>query len=119
MRSSGGSTPRCSLSFGRDAVDCARIDVRVRTGIGPDDDGRASMAAGTTGGRTESEASIGQLVAGIQRDLSTLVRGEIELAKAELRESAEQAGVGGALFAAAAFLAVLASIVGSVALGYA
>ncbi|MBD0293389.1 MAG: phage holin family protein [Jiangellaceae bacterium] len=77
------------------------------------------MAADVPGESIQPEASIGQLVAGIRQDLNALVRGEIELAKAELRDSAAQAGVGAGLLGAAAYLAVLASIVGSVALGYA
>ena len=68
---------------------------------------------------TDADASIGQLVAGIQKDLTALVRGEIELAKAELQQSAARAGLGGALFAAAAFLILLAVVLGSVALAYA
>jgi ABC-type uncharacterized transport system fused permease/ATPase subunit len=74
--------------------------------------------AGPTG-EADSDASIGSLVAGIQQDLTMLVRGEVELAKAELRESANRAGVGAGLLAAAAFLVVLATVLISIAIGYA
>jgi uncharacterized membrane protein YqjE len=67
----------------------------------------------------DSEASIGALVAGIQQDVSTLVRGELELAKAELRESAQRAGAGAGMLGAAAFLVLLATVLISIALGYA
>ena len=76
------------------------------------------MAARPTGSSAGSDASIGELVAGIQQDLSTLVRGEVELAKAELRESAQRAQAGAGMLAAAAFLAVLAVVLISIALGY-
>jgi hypothetical protein len=64
------------------------------------------------------DPSIGQLVASIKEDLTGLVRGEIDLAKAELRESAGRAGLGGALGAMAGYLAMLASILLSIAAAY-
>ena len=48
------------------------------------------------------EPSIGTLVQSATADLSTLVRAEIELAKAELGKSAKKAGVGAGAFGAAA-----------------
>jgi Putative Actinobacterial Holin-X, holin superfamily III len=75
------------------------------------------MAARPTG--ADSDASIGALVVGIQQDISSLVRGEVELAKAEMRESASRAGAGAGLLGAAAFLVVLATVLISIALGYA
>jgi Putative Actinobacterial Holin-X, holin superfamily III len=76
------------------------------------------MAARPTDSGADSDASIGELVAGIQQDITTLVRGEIELAKAELRESAQRAGAGAGMLGAAAFLALLAVVLISIALGY-
>ena len=76
------------------------------------------MAARPTGSAADAEASIGALAAGIQQDVTALVRGEIELAKAELRESAGRAGAGAGMLAAAAFLIVLAVVLISIALGY-
>jgi hypothetical protein len=67
---------------------------------------------------SDADPSIGRLVAGIQQDLTILVRGEIELAKAELRQSAAQGGLGGGLIGAAAFLVLLAVVLGSIALAY-
>ncbi len=46
--------------------------------------------------------SLGTMISGVTQDLSTLLRGEIELAKAELRDSARNAGKGGGLLAGAA-----------------
>ncbi len=51
------------------------------------------------------ERSLGQLVAAVSKDLSTLVRGEIALAKAELSSQVKKAGIGGGLLAAAAVVA--------------
>ncbi len=62
-----------------------------------------------------TEASIGELLAGISRDVSSLVRAEVELAKAELKVSARRAALGGAMFAAAASLGALALVLALVA----
>ncbi|WP_262284349.1 phage holin family protein [Micromonospora sp. MA102] len=60
--------------------------------------------------KERTQASVGELLGDVTRDLSTLVRKEVELAKAELREEASQAGKAGGMFGGAAlagFLAVL------------
>lgn len=66
----------------------------------------------------ETDPTIGRLVADASRDISTLISKEIELAKSELKISAKFGGVAVGLFAAAAFIAVLAIIMLSVALAY-
>ncbi|WP_410814546.1 phage holin family protein [Micromonospora sp. 067-2] len=56
------------------------------------------------------QASVGDLLGDVTRDLSTLMRQEVELAKAELREEASQAGKAGGMFGGAGlagFLAIL------------
>lgn len=45
--------------------------------------------------------SLGTMISGVTEDLSTLVRGEIELLKAEVRETARTAGKGGGMIAGA------------------
>lgn len=60
--------------------------------------------------KERTQASVGDLLGDVTRDLSTLMRKEVELAKAELREEASQAGKAGGMFGAAGlagFLAVL------------
>jgi hypothetical protein len=60
--------------------------------------------------KERAQASVGDLLGDVTRDVSTLVRKEIELAKAELREEATQAGKAGGMFGGAAlagFLTVL------------
>jgi len=51
--------------------------------------------------RSTADGSVGQLVQSAMADMSTLVRAEIELAKAELGRSAKKAGIGGGAFGAA------------------
>lgn len=50
---------------------------------------------------TSNDASVGELLGEVTRDLSTLLRQEIELAKAETRQSVQQAAKGGSMFAGA------------------
>ncbi|MUU71097.1 phage holin family protein [Pseudarthrobacter sp. GA104] len=46
-------------------------------------------------------ASLGELLGDVTRDLSTLMRQEVELAKAELKQSADKAGKGSGMLAGA------------------
>lgn len=65
--------------------------------------------------------SLGDLLGEVTRDLSTLMRQEVELAKAELKESASKAGRGGGMLAGAGvaghFVLLFLSIALWVALG--
>ena len=65
---------------------------------------------------TPEPASIGQLVNDASTSFSTILRGEIELAKLELRSSVKNAGVGVGMFAAAAVLLVFSLTFGLIAL---
>ena len=56
------------------------------------------------------EPSVGTLVQSAMADMSTLVRAEIELAKAEIGKTAKKAGISVGLFAAAGVLAAFAGI---------
>ena len=58
----------------------------------------------------DAERTIGQLVADATRDISSIVRSEVALAKAEIRADAKKAGLGAGMFAAAGTLAFLALI---------
>ena len=66
--------------------------------------------ARTDGTTAADEPSVGTLVQSAMADVSTLIRGEIELAKAEIGKSAKKAGISVALFAAAGVLAAFAGI---------
>lgn len=70
---------------------------------------RAGQPAETTSssdaGRP-AEPSTGQLVTQLSTELSDLVRGELALAKAEVTQSAKQAGIGAGLFGGAGVVAL-------------
>ncbi|WP_210651218.1 phage holin family protein [Nocardioides sp. SYSU D00065] len=66
----------------------------------------------------DPDPTLGKLVMDAQRDISSLISKEIQLAKSELKVSVKHGGVGAGLFAAAAFLALLAVIMLSVAIAY-
>jgi hypothetical protein len=57
-----------------------------------------------------TERTLGQLVADASRDLSTILRSEVALAKAELKSDVKAGATGVALFVAAGVLAFLALI---------
>lgn len=65
------------------------------------------------------DESLGALVAQASHHISTLVRSEIELAKAELKFDAKRVGVAAGLFGAAAFMGHLCLILASFAIAYA
>ncbi len=50
---------------------------------------------------TPAEPSVGSLVQSAMADVSTLIRGEVELAKTEISRSAKKAGIGAGAFGAA------------------
>jgi hypothetical protein len=54
------------------------------------------------------EPSLGELVAAASRDLSTLIRSEIELAKAEIGAEVGKVAAGAGAFGGAAFLGIFA-----------
>lgn len=62
------------------------------------------------------EPSLGQLVSDASESLSTIIRGEIELAKLELKSSVKNGGVGVGMFAAAGVLLVFSLTFGLIAL---
>lgn len=66
----------------------------------------------------DTDPTIGRLVTDASRDISLLISKEIELAKSELKVSVRAGGLGTALFAVAAFLAVLVIIFLSITAAY-
>jgi len=85
----------------------------------------AAMPGSRAGERPESgrpdvsEASVGELMGTVSRDLSTLVRQELELAKAELKVEAAKAGKGAGLFGGAGFAGYMVLLFLSIALWWA
>ncbi len=68
-----------------------------------------------TSTETGTEPTFGQLFASASRDLSDLVRDEIELAKTELRRDVKLAATGGGMFAVAGMAAMFALMLLAVA----
>jgi hypothetical protein len=68
-----------------------------------------SNPSGARSTRAE-EPSVGALVQSAMADVSTLIRSEIELAKAEVGKSAKKAGIGAGAFGAAAVLLAFSGI---------
>ena len=63
-----------------------------------------------------AEATLGKLVADATESISTIVRGELELAKLELRSSVKNVGVGAGFFIGAAVLLIFSLTFGFIAL---
>ena len=66
----------------------------------------------------DTDPTIGRLVSDASRDVSSLIRNEIRLAKSEIQVSIKAGGIGIAMFAAAGFFALMALIMLSVAVAY-
>jgi hypothetical protein len=75
-----------------------------------------STAPAAAPARLAPERSIGELMGDVTRDLSTLMRQEVELAKVELRQSATQAGKGAGMLSGAGVAGFLAVLFLSIAL---
>jgi hypothetical protein len=75
--------------------------------------------AGTMGASSpDGQQSLGDLVALAAKDVSQLIRYEIELAKSEVKADVKRAAITGALFGFAAFIGCLVLVLLSFALAY-
>ncbi|GIF53783.1 putative superfamily III holin-X [Asanoa ferruginea] len=70
----------------------------------------------TTESSTPADRSFGDLMGEVTRDMSTLVRQEVELAKAELRDEAKKAGKAAGMFGGAGFAGYMVLLFSSIAL---
>ncbi len=70
-------------------------------------------AAGT--GRDVSSASVGELISVVTQDLSTLMRQELALAKAEIKEEAVKTGQAAGMLGAAGFAGYMVLLFASIA----
>jgi hypothetical protein len=86
-------------------------------GVPPAEVEDAAVSISSDGRAAGREASLGELVAIATRDVSQLVRQEIDLAKAELRHQAASAALGIGFLAAAAGLGLGVLIAGTIFLG--
>ncbi|MHB8961092.1 MAG: phage holin family protein [Candidatus Limnocylindrales bacterium] len=71
-----------------------------------------------TADKATEDKSLGELVATATRDLSLLVRQEVELAKAEIKKDVAAAGIGAGLFGGAGFAAVMGLVFISISAAY-
>src|SRR6476469_9347713 len=69
--------------------------------------------------QTAGDRSLGDLISEVTADLSTLMRQELELAKAELQQSASRAGKGAGMLGGAAVAGYFVLLFASVALWWA
>ncbi|WP_261166008.1 phage holin family protein [Microbacterium sp. Marseille-Q6965] len=77
------------------------------------------MTDPTPSEKKAATTSLGDLLGEVTRDISSLFRQEVELAKAELKQSATQAGAGAGMFGGAGYAAMMAVFFLSVALWWA
>jgi hypothetical protein len=70
-------------------------------------------------GRSAGDRSLGELISEVTGDLSTLMRQELELAKAELQQSATRAGKGAGMLGGAAVAGYFVLLFVSIALWWA
>jgi hypothetical protein len=81
--------------------------------------GAHRASAEPTPGERAGSTSLGDLLGEVSRDLSTLIRQEMALAKAEIKESAGKAGKGAGLLGGAGYAALMAVLFLSIALWWA
>jgi len=90
----------------------------------PTDSGSVRLNTGGSEMRTEtrpdvSDTSVGQLIGEVASDLSTLMRKEIELAKAEMTTEAKKAGKGAGMLGGAGYAGHMVALFVSLALAWA
>ena len=74
---------------------------------------------GPPAGQSVGDRSLGDLISEVTQDLSTLMRQELELAKAELQQSASRAGKGAGMLGGAAVAGYFVLLFVSIALWWA
>jgi hypothetical protein len=77
-----------------------------------------TQSTGTTTGEAEDTRSVGAIMGDISRDMSTLVRQEMDLAKTELKQEIAQAGKGAGMLGGAGVAGLLTLLFLSLALTY-
>ncbi len=78
--------------------------------------GATAIARHAAADPTSGDPTLGDLVAQASTSVSTILHGEIELAKLELKSAVKNAGVGAGFFGAAAVLLVFSLVFGFIAL---
>jgi hypothetical protein len=81
--------------------------------------GAGAHATGDTTRRDVGDTSVGELIGEVTRDLSTLMRQELDLAKAEVKQEAAKTGRAAGMLGAAGFAGYMVLLFLSVALWWA
>jgi hypothetical protein len=127
------STPYSGSTAGGASTGQAYPSTQSIPAVGQDDQGNYTVPPGyqdefgahsgdrgtpmTEEGRPDVDgASVGALIGEVTKDLSTLMRQELELAKAELKTEAKKAGQGAGMFGAAGFAGYMVLLFLSLAL---
>jgi hypothetical protein len=76
-------------------------------------------ATGTEARRDVGESSVGELISEVAADLSTLMRKELELARAEITSEAKKAGRGAGLLGGAGYAGHMVALFASLAISWA
>jgi Putative Actinobacterial Holin-X, holin superfamily III len=76
---------------------------------------RTGATSATPYSPATGDASIGELVGSITKDLSTLIRQELDLAKAEVKQEAAKTGKAAGMLGAAGFAGYMVLLFGSIA----
>ncbi|MBN2622019.1 MAG: phage holin family protein [Acidimicrobiales bacterium] len=105
------SAPTTGTSGSRDGrAGAATATTRAPDGFGPPPIGELRDDVSPQHRDEVSEASLGELIKRLTTEMSDLVRGEMELARTELKEEATKAGKAGGMFAGAGYAAALAGL---------
>jgi hypothetical protein len=113
-----GATPAGATSYGEPQANYVAPDA-YGAHSGPPVSGDYGTPT-TAEGRPDVEGtSVGQLMGEVAKDLSTLMRQELELAKVEVKAEAKKAGTGAGLFGAAGFAGYMVLMFLSIALWWA
>ena len=85
----------------------------------PTEPGTVRVSPDASSDRDLSQASVGELIGEVTRDMSTLMRQELELAKAELKAEATKAGKGVGMLGGAGYAGHMFALFASLALAWA
>ena len=101
---------------GATAVDGTSTPSATSTTTGTATTGGSSVATGDDAVARAEQASVGELVKEVAQDLSTLMRQEVALAKAEVKDEAKDAGKAAGMFGGAGFAGWMTALFLSLAL---
>ncbi len=114
-----GATPASSAGYGDPQANYAVTPDEYGAHSGPPVSGDIGTPMTASGHPDVEGTSVGQLMGEVAKDLSTLMRQELELAKVEVKAEATKAATGAGLFGAAGFAGYMVLMFLSIALWWA